>query len=41
MKYARLIPKEPLTTLVPRLNPTKMLETFKAKRAKLTPQTPP
>jgi hypothetical protein len=41
MRYARLIPKEPLTTLVPRLNPTKMLETFKAKRAKLTPQTPP
>jgi len=40
MKYARLIRKEPLTTLVPRLNPTKMLEVFKTKRAKLTPQTP-
>ena len=35
MKYARLIPKEPIMTMVPRLNTTKMLETLRAKRAKL------
>ena len=35
MTYCRLIPSEPITTLVPKLNPTKMLETLRMKRAKL------
>ena len=35
MTYARLIPKEPLTTFVPKLNDAKMLEFMKRKRAKL------
>lgn len=36
IKYARLITKEPLTTLVPKLNSDKMLQVFRTKRAKLT-----
>ena len=35
LQVHRLMPKEPLMTLVPRLNPAKMNETFKRKRAKL------
>jgi len=35
MTYASLIPKEPLTTFVPKLNDAKMLEFMKRKRAKL------
>lgn len=36
VKIARLIPKEPMTILVPRLDSTKMLETMRQKRAKLS-----
>lgn len=35
LQVHRLMPKEPLVTLVPRLNPAKMNETLKRKRAKL------
>ena len=35
-EYARLIPKEPLTTMVPRLNNEKMLRVMQTKRAKLS-----
>jgi hypothetical protein len=35
MTCVRLLPKEPLVTLVPKLNSAKMLETMKRKRAKL------
>ena len=36
MQVYRLIPKEPLITLVPKLNPAKMNATLRAKRAKLS-----
>jgi hypothetical protein len=35
LQVHRLMPKEPLVTLVPRLNPAKMNETLKRKRTKL------
>ena len=35
IKYARIIPKEPLMTMVPKLNTEKMLQVMKTKRAKL------
>lgn len=41
MRYARLLPKEPITTMVPKLNTAKMVETFKTKRAKLNPKPHP
>ena len=36
IKISRLIPKEPITTVVPTLDSTKMLEAFRQKRAKLS-----
>lgn len=36
IKVSRLMPKEPLTIVVPRLDSTKMLETLRQKRAKLS-----
>ena len=36
VKYARLMPKESLTTMVPRLNDEKMLQVRNTKRAKLS-----
>lgn len=36
LQVSRLVPKEPLITLVPRLNPAKMNETLRTKRAKLS-----
>jgi hypothetical protein len=36
VKIARLTAKEPITILVPRLDNTKMLETLRNKRAKLS-----
>jgi hypothetical protein len=36
VKIARLTPKEPMTILVPKLDSTKMLETLRHKRAKLS-----
>lgn len=39
MQVYRLIPKEPLITLVPKLNPAKMNETLRTKRAKLMSTT--
>jgi hypothetical protein len=35
IKIARLIPKEPMTTFVPQLDDSKMLEIRRQKRAKL------
>lgn len=35
IKYARLLPKEPLITMVPKLNSEKMLQVMKTKRARL------
>jgi hypothetical protein len=39
LQVSRLVPKEPLITLVPRLNPAKMNETLRTKRAKLSRTT--